>query len=69
MKEQVLKKLEEKHISSGGHNGWYLAMLIYELKSDYPTVRQAVSEIHKEGLLEVRDGQKGHLLMYKPPKK
>jgi hypothetical protein len=68
MKEIVLQKIKEKHEASGGHNGYYLAMLIHELQSTYQEVRTAISEIYKDGNLYVCEGSKGNLIFYKSDK-
>jgi hypothetical protein len=68
MKETVLQKLKEKHKSSGGHNGYYLALLIHELQSTYREVRTVISEIYKDGNLYIREGSKGILIFYKSNK-
>jgi hypothetical protein len=69
MKEKVLQLLIDKHIKSGGHNGYYLPKLISDAESNYNEVRKAISEIHKDGLLKTADGAHGVLILYKPPTK
>ena len=57
--------VNEKHSSSGGSCGTYIAELIRDLNACAVEMGRDISELHKEGLIEVREGIHGFMIMKK----
>lgn len=62
MLEAILKEVDKKHVSSGGHCGISPIELTKNLEVDYAIIKEPLNELHAKGLIKVRNGINSLLL-------
>jgi len=61
MKQQILKQLEEKHISSGGHCG----LRLVDFGIDFYVLKTYLNQLYLDGLITIHDNHQGKLIKLK----
>lgn len=57
--------LKEKHVRSGGNNGYALAQLRYDLDVELGALNEALDNLEKAGKIIYRTGSATKLVMWK----
>lgn len=63
LSDKILKILEEKYESSGGHCGVYGAELVNLLSTEWKEVRNAIKPLYKDKKIKVSPGSRGNLFL------
>lgn len=63
LSDEILKILEEKYESSGGHCGVYGAELVNRLHIEWKEIRNAMKSLYKNEKIRVSEGSKGKLFL------
>ncbi len=63
LSDEILKILEEKYESSGGHCGVYGAELVNRLRIEWKEIRNAIKPLYRDNKIRVSEGSKGKLFL------
>ena len=62
MLENILKEVEKKHVSSGGHCGLSTIQLTENMNVTYGDIKELLNKMHSDKLIRVRNGINSYLL-------
>ncbi len=62
LKHQILNKIDEYHVKSGGLCGISAVEICQVLKVEYVDVREIFNQLFQEKKFKVREGKNGYLL-------